>query len=106
VEDDSLEEIKVLRNDVLYANLALEPGEGQLSVIETMQGFLLGFYYLQRDGLYRIEHVCRCSRCPPQVVHPTRALSLGPVTGLYRAGAAFALISSFKKFREAHQWAK
>jgi hypothetical protein len=101
VRSNSFEEITVLRNDVLYANVAHRPGEGQLSACETMQGILLGFYFTQPDGSYRIENVCRCPGCPPQIVQPSSVISLGPITHFLRYQGNCSFVTPFKKFREA-----
>src|ERR1051325_1574876 len=84
VGSDLLQEIKIYCGDIIYANLSLLPSEGELTAIETMQGVLLGYLFTTLTEYILIESVCRCRECPPQLIHPSSVLSLGPIRKLSR----------------------
>jgi hypothetical protein len=88
IEDASLEEVEIYRNDVALVNLAHRPARGQVAAVETPQSILLGYCYNNTDGVIRVESVCGCARCGPRFITPESVLNYGPVSWISRPGVS------------------
>lgn len=99
IEDDSVEQAGILRNDVAIIDLAREPCQGRVVAVETLQDLLLGYYFKLGNGDVRIESICECSECLPLIIPPQAIVSLGPVAWLCRRQGNAYISFAYRKIK-------
>jgi hypothetical protein len=85
IDDDSLEEAGIYKNDIALVNLACKPCQGQFAAIETLQEYLLGYVFKLPNGSILLESACTCLGCTPRYIPQSSILNLAPVSWICRS---------------------